>query len=279
MRLEPLGANVASLTAYAPAPALLTSFANAGWGELAGATWQGVRSVLDALVRSLPYKSAAGFTSAPQIAARAGLSERWVRRCLCLLEDLEIIRWSRGQVVDGAPTPSHIRINKAKLVELIRLAWPAHSAKEARRRAATIDRIRAVKARYFKGKRGPRARVPVHAELSASPTTPKGWSSPQGATPHPVDNYSETRKAIRMKIPCAHNPDVRECHKCVSTDSPPAGYVFDFTTCQDCNYNKAGHERMVRVERSIDGTAHMFVPQLRRGSNAKPLPGVSYALD
>lgn len=265
---------MASLTAYAPAPALLTSFANAGWGELAGATWQGVRSVLDALVRSLPYKSAAGFTSAPQIAARAGLSERWVRRCLCLLEDLEIIRWSRGQVVDGQPTPSHIRINKARLVELIRLAWPAHSAKEARRRAATIDRIRAVKARYFKGKQHARVRVSVHAELSASPTTPKGWSSPQGATPRPVDNSPANRKAVKMKIPCAHAVDVRECHRCVSTDSPPAGYVFDFTTCQACNKNKAGHEVMVRVERSVDGTAHMFVPQLRRGSNANALPGV-----
>lgn len=255
---------MASLSAYAPAPALLTSFANAGWGELSGATWQGVRSVLDALVRSLPYKAAAGFTSAPQIASRAGLSERWVRRCLCLLEDLEIIRWSRGQVVDGQPTPSYIRINKAKLVELIRLAWPAHSAKEARRRAATIDRIRAVKARYFKGKRGPRARVPVHAELSASPTHPKGWSSPAGATRPPVNNPPSYRKVMIIKIPCAHASDVRECHKCTTLNTPPPGYVFDFTFCLGCDKNQRGHDLIARGERSVDGFAHNFMPQLKR---------------
>lgn len=267
---------MASLTAYAPAPALLTSFANAGWGELAGATWQGVRSVLDALVRSLPYKSAAGFTTAPQIASRAGLSERWVRRCLCLLEDLEIITWTRGAVVDGKPAPSHIRIIKARIVELIQLALPAHSAKEARRRRATLDRIAAVKARYFKGKA---RRVPARAELSASPTPPKGGNTPTPAKRRVVDNPPANRKVTIIKASCAHSSDVRECHKCVSTNTPPRGYVFDFTTCQVCNKNEQGHELMVRGERAADGTAHWFVPQLRRGSNAKPLPGVSYALD
>lgn len=253
-----------AVTAHAPTPALLTSFANAGWGTLAGATWQGVRSTLDALARSLPYKSAAGFTSAPQIASRAGLSERWVRRCLCLLEDLELITWTRGQVVDGKPQPSHIRINKTRLVELIRLALPAHSAKEARRRRETLERVRAVKACYFKGKKRLFGFSPgSRAELSASPTPYKG-SRPPGATRPLVDNPANPREISTMRIACAHNADVRECHQCVSCDNPPQGYYFDRSFCLTCNKSAAGHEVMAGIERAQDGFAHMLMPQLIR---------------
>lgn len=252
-----------ALTAHAPTPALLTRLANAGWGELGGRSWQGVRSVLEAVARSLPYKSAAGMTSAPQIAARAGLSERWVRRCLTLLEELEIISWHRGMVIEGKPTPSHIRINKQRIVDLIKLAWPAHNAKEARRRRETLQRIRAVKARYFRGKQGKKQAGQVHAELSASPTHSNEWRHPNGV-PHTVESSAKPTKETSMKIACAHNSDCRDCHKCVTHDTPPIGYHYDQSLCTTCNKNRQGHELMVKVERSVDGSAHMFTPRLVR---------------
>lgn len=166
-----------AITAHAPVPSLLTSLQRAGWGDLAGREWQGVRTTLHALAARLPHRSGQGYTTAEQVAQAAGLSPRWVRRCLLLLEDLGVIEWTRGGVIHGEPAPSFIRIVKTTLIELIQAARPVREAADAARRAATRARIAGL--RYVRGHR----RRSVHAELSASPPTPEGGGSTPPASP------------------------------------------------------------------------------------------------
>lgn len=157
-----------TLNAHAPVPSLLTSLRNAGWGDLSGAEWQGVRTTLDALASQLPHKAGQGLTTAPQVAMAAGLTERWVRRCMHVLESLGVIEWTRGGVVDGKPAPSYVRIVKRVLVDLIRAARPLKNAAEAARRTATNARLAALRRTYLKSSQ-PHSRRSAHAELSASP--------------------------------------------------------------------------------------------------------------
>lgn len=187
-----------SLSAYAPAPALLTSLSRAGWGDLAGREWQGVRSTLRALVDQLPHKSASGWTTADQVAVSTGLSSRWTRHCMQLLEDLGVIEWTRGGVVDGRPAPSYVRIVKTVLIDLIRAARPVKEAAERARRAATAARIA-----HLRNVRGVRSRRSRHAELSGSPSTPSGEVS--------TSNLPERSNTMRVYVPpiCQHDNDAR----------------------------------------------------------------------
>ncbi len=187
-----------SLTAHAPVPALLTSLRRAGWGDLAGREWQGVRSTLDAVAARLPHKSGQGWTTAEQVAQSAGLSPRWVRHCMHLLEDLGVIEWSRGGVIDGTPTPSYVRIVKAVLLDLVRAARPLREAADRARRTATNVRIAHL--RYV---RGQRTRRSAHAELSASLPTPTGEV--------PTTDLPERTDDMRVFVPptCEHGGDAR----------------------------------------------------------------------
>ena len=258
----------ANVTPYWPTPSLLTSLSNAGWGELAGNGLHAVRSVLDALARSLDYQTGSGFATAPQIADRAGgISERWTRRCLEFLERIGLITWTRGGVIDGKPAPSHFRIIKSALVKLIRLARPAQSAKEARRRRSTLERIRAAQLWFTKSKKQKTKLAQFHAELSSSPTHSKEWTSPRAASPRSANPIPQPQ-GVTMAIACAHAKDVRTCHKCVSLNMPPPGFEFDFSFCRTCNHAARGHELMVRVELRQDGFAHQFEPELVRHGNA-----------
>lgn len=153
-------------TAAWPTPSLLTSLSRAGWGDLGGYSMQGVRSTLRGLADLLPHGSGEGLATACQIAETAGLSERWVRRCLHLLEDAGVIRWVRGGVSAGTPLPSWFRINKRALVDLITLARPIANAARAVR--ATITRDRIARFRWL-APRDRQTRRSAHAELSASP--------------------------------------------------------------------------------------------------------------
>lgn len=177
-----------SLSAGAPLPSLMTSLSRAGWGDLAGREWQGVRTTLAALVAQLPHRSGEGLTTAEQIATSAGLSVRWVRRCLHVLEDLGLILWRRGGVQSGKPAPSHIRVVKKVLVDLIRAARPLKDAADAARRAATTARLAMLRRLYV----GPQARNrrSAHVALSASPR-PYGEGPravPARPTP-PISNF------------------------------------------------------------------------------------------
>lgn len=185
-----------SLTAAAPVPSLLVSLQRAGWGDLAGREWQGVRTTLHALAAQLPHKSGQGWTTAHQVAEAAGLSERWVRRCLALLEDLGVIDWHRGGVVAGEPQPSFVRIVKRALVDLIRAARPVREMADRAYRAATRARIA-----DLRHVRGQRSRRSAHAALSASPSTPTGEV--------PTDNLPERSNTVRVYVPpiCKHDND------------------------------------------------------------------------
>src|SRR5690606_37585366 len=162
------------LTAYRPTDSLMTSLARAGWGDLTGRHLQGVRSTLRALVDLLPHGSGQGEATASQIADASGLSERWTRRCLGILEDAGLISWHRGGVAYGRPQPSAFRIAKRALVDLIRGARPVLAVIQARRAEATAARLRGLTFVKSRGRHKPRS---VHAALSASPH-PQGGVSP-----------------------------------------------------------------------------------------------------
>lgn len=129
-------------TAHAPAPALVRSLANAGWGELGGHSMRGRRVVLDALVKGfLNDKSGSGRATEEQLAEASQYSVRWVRACLNDLEDLGVISWTRGGYRRGRGIPSFFTIVKTKLVELIRSARKTKEERVKARAAARDERI------------------------------------------------------------------------------------------------------------------------------------------
>lgn len=189
----------ARVNAGEPLPLLLRRAARAGWGDLAGREWQGVRSTLAALAARLPDKSGAGLITAWDISQAAGLSERWTRRCLGVLEDIGVIIWNRGGIVRGAPQPSYIRVAKSKLVELIVGARRSHAQAEAAHTNHTRARLSAYAGKTFKKTKPWHKPRSVHAALSASPHPPKGGS--YDATPTPIRKGIEKMAPQYPKIP------------------------------------------------------------------------------
>ena len=172
-------------TAYWPVPSLLRSLSHAGWGEhLRGRQWQGVRSTLYALAAHCDDKTGRGVTTAEQIAENAGLSTRWVRRCLNVLEDLGVIVWQRGGISAGRCVPSAFRILKKRLVDLIAEARASHAERVAARREANRRRAEIVR-NGFHGRKKPRPErftCSDHAELSDTLSSPRGEPS-RGSRP------------------------------------------------------------------------------------------------
>lgn len=171
----------ARVTAGEPLPLLLHRWARAGWGDLAGREWQGVRSTLNALATRLPHKGAAGLVTVWDVAQAAGLSERWTRRCLAVLEDIGLIYWSRGGLQAGKPLPSYIKVIKRSVVDLILAARGIHAHRERAHTTATAERLKPWRGKTFKSLRHPRRSG--HAALSASPHPPKGGSNSHTPTP------------------------------------------------------------------------------------------------
>lgn len=178
---------MSTLTAARPADSLMTSLARAGWGDLSGRHLAGVRTTLRALVDLLPHGSAAGFVTAPQVADVANLSERWVRRCMQLLEDAGLITWTRGGVAFGQPQPSHVRISKRLVVEIIRGARPMLAAIQRARAERTAARVRGLQG--IVRTRDAHRRRSGHAELSAS-LHPLRGEEPTSAPLRPIENDS-----------------------------------------------------------------------------------------
>lgn len=136
---------------------------------------------LTALHRRLPHKSAEGLTTANQLADAGGYSSRWMRVALHELVELGLLEWKRGGVVEGKPAPSWFRVNKARLVELIREGWESYQQLLEQRKAATAVRLRGlwhVRSRTHK----PRSH---HVEVGSTPPPQEGGSGPAGepATP------------------------------------------------------------------------------------------------
>lgn len=194
-------------TAYWPVPSLLRSLSHAGWGpDLAGRKWQGVRSALYGLAAHCDDHTGRGVTTAEQIADNAGLSTRWVRRCLNVLEDLGLVEWQRGGIAAGRCIPSAFRINKKRLVELIRTARRSHAERVAERRARNKERAQHVQ-NGFKKRRATQNRWSSHAELDTKLSSQRGEPSQRGSRPanpqttrqdrfETVALASETRRAV-----------------------------------------------------------------------------------
>lgn len=208
-------------TAHWPVPSLLRSLSRAGWGELTGREFHGVRCALRGLSDLLDDRSGTGLATAYQLAETTGYSERWVRACLVTLEDMGVIEWSRGGIRQGKPQPSFIKIVKSRLVELIR---SARASVEERRRIhaeKTAERLRTVNPfTNIGGVR--RSKVKAHAEVSASPRPPHGGTL-QGVPPVEDDLFTiharvlanharskEKERAERRAAAQAHNKALAE---------------------------------------------------------------------
>lgn len=157
---------------------LLRSLARAGWGELGAREFQGVRAVLLGLKDILPDKSARGKCTAFQISLAAGRCERTVRTALARMEDIGIICWYRGGIINGIPQPSFIEISKRALVALIMEARKIAREKIQTHLQATSARLAGLKNGVsIKNKRY--SRRSDHAEIITSLSTLTGEYTPR----------------------------------------------------------------------------------------------------
>lgn len=135
-----------TLTANASVFAILDALRRAGWGVLRGPAFRCHRAILDSLVAASRNQRSdyAGFftITTNQLADRAGYTDRHIRACLPDLEDLGVITWHRGGVMEGRPRPGHMRINKKTLVDLVRAARPVYDRLLNQRRRETSERLR-----------------------------------------------------------------------------------------------------------------------------------------
>lgn len=194
------------VTAAWPVPSLLRSLSLSGWGELAGGEFRGARGVLSALIGLLPSGSGEGIATAWQIAQAAAYSERHTRRSLHVLEELGVIKWVRGGIRGGRPTPSFFRVVKRRLVEIIRGAKEDYAQRRAEHRRVTGERVGA----FAKKKRGCLASS-AHADMVTSLSPYQGGRSHHPDMDSPVftnielaDAKSAARDAAR-RVESAEN--------------------------------------------------------------------------
>ena len=201
------------LTAGAPTSVLISSLARSYWGVLDGPEWRAVRGVLQALTLVPTSKSAVArfdykgevLSTACQLQRISGYCERWTRIALQTLEELGVIRWTRGMIVGGNPTSSLFIVVKRKLVELIKFARPRAKKVDEEQRNKFIARLMDILKRR-RGKDGAvrspdSVRVPSkgrggvqtndlqarsacsrHAEVNASPSKSLGGYPARGVT-------------------------------------------------------------------------------------------------
>lgn len=121
---------------------LVASLAKGGWGDvLDGRHNQGLRRVMHALASMLPWEAAEGRLTRAQVADAAGLSPKWAGKCLARLEDLGLVTWHRGWLHRGQPRPGWIRVEKARLAELVRDVRGYLDQRRDERRDATRARL------------------------------------------------------------------------------------------------------------------------------------------
>lgn len=200
------------LTAGAPTSVLISSLARSYWGVLDGAEWRAARGVLQALTLVPTSKSAVArfdykgevLSTACQLQRISGYCERWTRIALQTLEELGVIKWTRGMIVSGNPTSSLFIVVKRKLVELIKFARPRSKRIDEEQRNRFIARLMDILKRRRKdgAVRSPDSvRVPSkgrggvktndlqarsacsrHAEVNASPSNSLGGYPARGVT-------------------------------------------------------------------------------------------------
>ena len=202
------------LTAGAPTSVLISSLARSYWGVLDGPEWRAARSILQAFTLAPSSKKEvdqfddAGkvFTTATQLQRISGYCERWTRIALQTLEELGVIRWTRGMIVAGNPTSSLFVVIKKRFVDLITFARPRSKRIDEENRNKFIARLADI-LRRRRGKDGAErtpdsVRVPSrgrggvktndlqarsacsrHVEVNASPSNSLG-GYPASRVPH-----------------------------------------------------------------------------------------------
>lgn len=190
---------------------LVDGLASSGWGPLAGPKWRATRQLLQTLAklaRSQHTDRRGVLTmSASQIIEQAGYGETWGRKNLHVLEDLGVIRWERGGIVNARPQPSRIRIVKTALREIRSAAKPSHDDAERRRREAFARRLLTIRNARLVSRRC----TSVHVSVSDSPTYSVGrWGRPTPApTPsrgHQITPEKETNDMYGLRGPTTKVP-------------------------------------------------------------------------
>lgn len=174
-----------ALTAGTPLDVLTVRLQRADWGDLGTPTLRGLARVLDALATTLDPRTGAGKVTAQQLAGKTCYTERWVRRCLGLLEELEIIEWQRGGIVRGKPVPSWIRVSKSVLVDLIHIARAQQSERRSEQAAETRRRVARLRTSYTRP-----ARLPTDRKAGRS-----GRGRPHAELPTALLSTEEVPKA------------------------------------------------------------------------------------
>lgn len=137
------------LTAGAPTSVLISSLARSYWGVLDGPEWRAARGMLQALtlvptskpaIARFDYKGEV-LSTACQLQRISGYCERWTRIALQTLEEMGVIKWTRGMIVSGNPTSSLFVVVKRKLVELIKFARPRSKRIDEEQRNRFIARL------------------------------------------------------------------------------------------------------------------------------------------
>lgn len=238
-------------TAFWSLPSLLRSLSRAGWGELSAREFQGVRAVLAGLADVLPDKSARGSTTAFQISLTAGRCEKTVRTALARLEELGIIVWYRGGIIDGRPQPSFIEVVKAQLVELISRA--RHQVKERieAQRIKTAKRCAGYRT-IFKKNNQYLCRS-NHAEITASLSTLTGEYTPRSESEGVysiVDDPYITKIKNKIRVERLEQETIEQENKAIEAvkdyDAQAQGYMAQGLTMKQA-YLKALKERLKYV--------------------------------
>lgn len=216
--------------------ALVNRLARAGWGEgFAVPYFRAARMVLREM-STLMYTSKRGRRGSlditgPQLADLTGYCEKTARKGLEMLEDLGLIDWWRGGIVEGAPRPSLVTIHKGVLADFVYAARRWHDEVLDARTLAVKARIKAtVTYRRCKGRP---ARQKLHPEASsilplsgrlgarAPLALPKNSSSAKtNQDPHPTTGgktMGDVPDPEFMPLVCGHGADApRWCNACRS---------------------------------------------------------------
>lgn len=213
---------MSTLNVETPPRVLLQSLCRAGWGELAGREWQGVRSTLSAIVSKARGRKALDCT-VWQIAQSAGLSEKWTSRCLWILEGLGVIRWQRGFIDEGKPMPGLIEIVRYVLLDLVRQAWKQGYSKWTERRAETARRLALLKKTTANIRRSHRTELSSHLNSEYLSAPQSAERDIQAQTPPPDWAIG---KEDTMTSAIASDEDNPLCTH---------GYTKGGTACPSCN--------------------------------------------
>jgi hypothetical protein len=210
--------------------------------ELHGRTWQGVRSTLLVLAERVHEESGRWTGTVWQLAQGVQLSEEWVRRCLQVLEALDIVTWLRGGIAAGRVTPSHFQISKARLAELERMGRPAKDAAERLHNAETRARIRRILLGYHKAPKPPSSAFAqvIPSQLSRGLPPVGGGIHNVRIPSRPTEGMLTLEEALQLTVtdlqhaaPAAPSPDQRvraspnsahvTADEAYAGDEPPAG--------------------------------------------------------